>query len=284
MTRVRIVLAALTLCAWTQAHAGLFDDEEARKQIAATSAKVDALQRNLEARLADVEGQFKSQGLDLLRDLEGIKSDLARIRGQIEVLTYELTESQKRQKDLYVDLDTRMRKMEAGPSAAPPTTDSGGATTPPTVVANAPGNVSPPPAVPAAPTTPAAIVPVSAQEQRAYDVALDQFKRGDYNGAINGFQSFVKTYPRSLLASSAQYWVGNANFAKKDYRASIAAQRQLIQLWPDSPKVPDALLNIASAQSELGDNASARRSLEELMGKYPQSEAAGKAKQRLGMR
>jgi len=284
MSKVRIVLAALTLCAWTQAHAGLFDDEEARKQIAATTAKVDALQRNLEARLADVEAQFKSQGLDLLRDLEGIKSDLARIRGQIEVLTYELTESQKRQKDLYVDLDTRMRKMEAGPSAAPPTTDSGGATTPPTVVANAPGNVSPPPAVPAAPTTPAAIVPVSAQEQRAYDVALDQFKRGDYNGAINGFQSFVKTYPRSLLASSAQYWVGNANFAKKDYRASIAAQRQLIQLWPDSPKVPDALLNIASAQSELGDNASARRSLEELMGKYPQSEAAGKAKQRLGMR
>jgi TolA-binding protein len=78
--------------------------------------------------------------------------------------------------------------------------------------------------------------------------------------------------------------VGNANFAKKDYRASVAAQRQLIQLWPDSPKVPDALLNIASAQSELGDNASARRTLEELMGKYPQSEAAGKAKQRLGMR
>jgi hypothetical protein len=124
MIKVRIVLAALTLCAWTQAHAGLFDDEEARKQIAATTAKVDALQRNLEARLADVEAQFKSQGLDLLRDLEGIKSDLARIRGQIEVLTYELTESQKRARDLYVDLDTRIRKMEAGPAASVPTPTS----------------------------------------------------------------------------------------------------------------------------------------------------------------
>ena len=286
MIKVRIVLAALTLCAWTQAHAGLFDDDEARKQIAATTAKVDALQRNLEARLADVEAQFKSQGLDLLRDLEGIKSDLARIRGQIEVLTYELTESQKRARDLYVDLDTRIRKMEAGPAASVPTpTSDNAAAAPPTMVANAPSNFSPPtPVAPVTQTPPAAIVPVSAAEQRAYDVALDQFKRGDYNGAINGFQSFVKTYPRSLLASSAQYWVGNANFAKKDYRASVAAQRQLIQLWPDSPKVPDALLNIASAQSELGDNASARRTLEELMGKYPQSEAAGKAKQRLGMR
>ncbi len=125
----------------------------------------------------------------------------------------------------------------------------------------------------------------SAAEQRAYDAALDQFKRGDYQGAITGFTAFVKTYPRSPLASSAQYWIGNAQFARKDYRAAIASQRQLLlAAWPDSPKVPDALLNIASAQSELGDNAAARRTLEELIGKYPQSEAAAKAKQRLGQR
>ena len=94
----------------------------------------------------------------------------------------------------------------------------------------------------------------------------------------------MKTYPKSLLASSAQYWIGNAQFARKDYKTAIQSQRTLIQTWPDSPKVPDALLSIASAQSEQGDNASARRTLEELMAKYPQSEAAGKAKQRLGMR
>jgi tol-pal system protein YbgF len=278
MNPARVVLAALALAAWTQAQAGLFDDDEARKSIAATQAKLDGLQRNLEARLAAIEEQTKSQGLDLLRDLEGIKSDIAKIRGQIEVMTYELTEAQKRQKDLYVDLDSRLRKIEGG--SAPAAADAPPAATPPTTVANAPVTTSPPPA--AAP--PAPIMPVSAQEQRAYDAALDQFKRGDYNGAIASFQSFVKTYPRSLLASSAQYWVGNAQFARKDYRTAIASQRSLIQLWPDSPKIPDALLNIASAQSELGDNTAARRTLEELIGKYPQSEPAGKAKQRLGMR
>jgi TolA-binding protein len=78
--------------------------------------------------------------------------------------------------------------------------------------------------------------------------------------------------------------VGNAQFARKDYRASIAAQRQLIALYPDSQKVPDALLNIASAQAELGESTSARRTLEELVSKYPQSESAGQAKQRLGSR
>ncbi len=128
-------------------------------------------------------------------------------------------------------------------------------------------------------------MPASANEQRAYDAALDQFKRGDYSGAIAGFQSFVKTYPRSPLASSAQYWVGNAQFARKDYRAAIASQRQLIQLWPDSAKVPDALLNIASAQSGAGRQ---RRRAAHARGADRQVSAIRarrrKAKQRLGMR
>jgi tol-pal system protein YbgF len=262
---IRAIVAALALLAFAHtAHAALFDDEEARKRITATNARLDELQRSLDARLASLEQQVKGQGLDLLRDVEGLKADVANIRGQIEVLTYELGEAQKRQRDLYVDLDTRMRKLEASPGSAnmPSSADPG---------ASAPN----PAATDGAPAT---------GEQRAYDAALDQFKRGDYPGAIGGFQSFVKAYPRSTLASSAQYWIGNAQFARKDYRAAIASQRQLIQLWPDSAKVPDALLNIASAQSELGDSVSARRTLEELIGKYPQSESAAKAKQRRGMR
>jgi tol-pal system protein YbgF len=279
--RATFVALAFVACAHT-ANAALFDDDEARKRIAITNTRIDQIQTDLETRLTALEQQLKNQGLDLLREVEGIKADVARIRGQIEVLVYELGESQKRQRDLYVDLDSRMRKMEAGPGAAtaPPLSDS--AMPPPEVVANAPASPGVP--APGAPTLAAPAAPPAAGEQRAYDAALDQFKRGDYPGAIAGFQAFVKTYPRSPLASSAQYWVGNAQFARKDYRAAIVSQRQLLQLWPDSPKVPDALLNIASAQSELGDSVAARRTLEELIGKFPQSESAVKAKQRLGMR
>ncbi|MFO1413775.1 MAG: tol-pal system protein YbgF [Burkholderiales bacterium] len=272
----RLVFAALVTFTFAHAaHAGLFDDEEARKRIDATAQKVDKLQRDLEARLAALEQQTKSQGLDLLNEFEVIRADVAKIRGQIEVLTYELTEAQKRQKDLYVDLDSRLRKLEGGPGGAA----DAGAPAAPAGEAAAPPAGAPPAGAPAAP-----VIPASANEQRAYDGALDQFKRGDYAGAIAGFQSFVKTYPRSPLAPSAQYWVGNAQFARKDYRAAIASQRQLIQLWPDSAKVPDALLNVASAQSEMGDSAAARRTLEELIAKYPQSDSAVKAKQRLGSR
>jgi len=288
---LRAVLIALAFLGAHTAHAALFDDDEARKRIAATNTRLDQLQKDLEARLSTIEQQAKNQGLDLLRDLEAIKADVAKIRGQIEVLTYELAEAQKRQRDLYVDLDSRLRKIEGVPTAAPGAADQPGTgAPPPATIANAPAAGAPAsPAAPApqagaAPPLAVPVAPATANEQRAYDVALDQFKRGEYTAAIAGFQSFVKTYPRSSLAASAQYWVGNAQFARKDYRAAIASQRQLIQLWPDSAKVPDALLNIASAQSEVGDSAAARRTLEELMAKYPQSESAAKAKQRLGMR
>src|SRR4029453_2063105 len=112
MNKIPLLLLSL---AFGYAHAGLFDDEEARKSIAATQARLDGLQKTLDARMTTLEQQSKQLGFDLLRDLEGIKSDIAKIRGQIEVLTYELNEQQKRQRDLYVDLDSRLRKLEASP-------------------------------------------------------------------------------------------------------------------------------------------------------------------------
>lgn len=279
------------------AQAGLFDDEEARKSIKVTSDRLDALQRDLDARLAALDQQIKGLGLvELFNQVEAIKADVARIRGQVEVLTHELTESQKRQRDLYVDLDSRMRKLEAGPGAvvpapvteaAAPAGSAGAAPAAGSTGAPVAGTLpvaTPSPAGAGTPALAASASPPPASEQRLYDGALEQFKRGDYAGAIGSFGTFVKTYPKSPLAASAQYWVGNAQFARKDYRAAIAAQRQLLGSYPDSTKVPDALLNIASAQSELGDSASSRRTLEELITKYPQSESAGKARQRLGMR
>jgi tol-pal system protein YbgF len=273
----RIVLAAALALAAHSAHAALFDDDEARKRIADTNTRLTQVQKQLDDRIAALETQLKSQGLvDLFNQVEQIRSDIARLRGQVEVLTYELEQAQKRQRDLYVDLDTRVRKLETG---APPAADAALPGTASAAAGNVPSGAAPPPLGPAPPVR---SDPVA--EQRAYDAALDQFKRGDYPGAIANFSAFVKNYPQSALAPSAQYWVGNAQYARKDYRGSITSQRALIAAYPTSPKVPDALLNVASAQSDLNDNLAARRTLEELIAKYPQSEAAVKAKQRLGLR
>jgi tol-pal system protein YbgF len=287
---VRAIAAALLLvavCA-APARAALFDDDEARKRIEATNQRLTQIQKELDERIAALESQLKSGGLvEIFNQIEMLKADTARLRGQFEVLAHEQEESQKRQRDLYVDLDTRLRKLES--AAAPPAAAEG---TPPA----APAAASAPPTVaPAAPVAPTAAPPAAAgarpataadgtAEQRSYDAALDLFKSGNYGGAIGAFATFTKTYPKSPLAPSAQYWIGNARYAQRDYRGAIAAQRQLLTTYPDSQKVPDALFNIATAQSELGDTAAARRTLADLVAKYPQSEAAGKARQRLSAR
>ena len=312
--RSRGVALALLLAVSSGAAAALFDDEEARKRVEQTNLRLAQVQKQLEDRIAALEGQMKSQGLvDLFNQVEVIKADIARMRGQIEVLNHELAEAQKRQRDLYVDLDTRVRKLESGaqpaaggaPVAAPaagcraaglgrrrPGRDAARAAAAPVAGslagAAAPAVAAAPVAAGAASPAPAAVVPPGARpadaEQRAYDAALDHFRKGNYPAATAGFQSFVKTYPKSPLAPSAQYWVGNAQFAQKDYRGAIASQRALIAQYPDSQKIPDALLNIGSSQFELGEAGASRRTLEELIAKYPQSEAATKARGRLGQR
>ena len=118
----RVLLAALGFAAFAHAaNAALFDDEEARRRIDSTNQRLSAVQKQLEDRLAVLENQLKSQGLvDLFNQTEQMRNDLAKLRGQIEVLTYELEQAQKRQRDLYVDLDTRMRKLETTAAASNP--------------------------------------------------------------------------------------------------------------------------------------------------------------------
>lgn len=270
------VLALVTAVqlASAPAHAALFDDDEARRRIEELRARVTQLEGSLNQRLGALEDTVKGQGLlDLLRDVEQIKSDIAKLRGQNEVLTYELEQAQKRQRDLYLDLDSRVRKLEGGTAGAGPAAANAPPATPD---ANAPPNAGGTAARPA-------VVDV-AGEQKSYDAALDQFKGGSYAAAAASFQAFTRAYPKSPLAPSAMYWAGNAQYALRDFRGAIATQRQLIATYSDSQKVPDALLNVASCQVELGDNGGARRTLEEVVNKYPGSEAAGKARQRLSAR
>ena len=103
------LLAALT---WLplQAHAGLFDDDEARKALLDLRAKVEAMRSELNARI-DTKSD-KSSTLDLVNQNEMTLQEVAKLRGQIEVLSNELANAQKRQKDFYVDLDARLRKLE----------------------------------------------------------------------------------------------------------------------------------------------------------------------------
>lgn len=195
----------------------------------------------------------------LLKDIETLKAEVARMRGQNEMLEHRLESLSKRQSDLYLDLDKRVEDLrkQARDSAR---SDASAA-------------------VPAAGGASAKDDPQA--ESKAYEDALELFKAGNYDKAIAGFSGFLKAYPRSTLAANAQYWAGYAYYAQKDYKNAIEQQTKLISTYPQSPKIPDAMLNIASSQMELKDTAAARKNFQDIIAKYPGTNASAIAAKRL---
>ncbi len=279
-----VACAVMLVTAVAPAHAGLFDDEVARKQVLEQQKRIDELKQQNEAlvaRLAKVEDGLKNQPvLELVSQIELLRQELKNLRGQIEVLGNNIDGTAKRQRDMYVDLDSRLRRLEqptAG-SATPPVAAAGAAAPPATPAAPsaaAPASVSPQTASATAPAS------ADAAESRAYEAAQNQRRIGNYQGAIVAFQGFLAQHSKSALAPRAQYWIGDSYFNLHDFKNAIASQQKLVSTYPDSSSVPDALLNIASSQMEQGDAGTARKTMDGLVSRYPLSEAAEKAKRRL---
>ena len=269
--------AVLLLGTLGAAHAALFGDDEARRQIAVEKQRVNELKNELtkqqeavDARIGKLEEAAKAQPqLDLFTQLEALKLEMNRLRGQFEVLNNAIENTGKRQRDMYIDLDTRLRRLEQqGALGSAPVPAAAAAVVP------APVPAASPPAAVATAADPGA-------ENHTYDAAQGQRRIGNYQGAIVAFQNFIKQYPKSNLAPRAQYWIGDSYFNLRDFKLAIASQQALIKTYPDSPSVPDAMLNIASSQIEMGESITGRRTLEDLVAKYPVSDAADKAKRRL---
>lgn len=258
----RLALAAgacAALAAPAGASAAIFDDAEARARIEELRKRFDAYQRAVEERLTKIEATAANAAdrraiLDLAGQIDGLRTDMANVRGQVEVLLHQIETAEKRQKDLYLDIDTRLRKLEQAQQQPP----QAGAEKPPAVE---PGAAS--------------------GETKIYEAALNQFKLGNYPLAISAFQGFLVTFPESPLAPSAQYWIGNAHYALGDYKSAIVAQQKVIAAWPNHAKASDAMLNIASSQDAMGDQKAAQKTLENLILAYPGTPAAASAKQRL---
>jgi tol-pal system protein YbgF len=268
--------AALLLAAALPASAGLFDDEEARRRIELLKQELSQQGRDNEARIIRLEESIRNIGVvELLRQLDALNAEIAKLRGSIEVLSNQNDQLQKKQRDFYLDLDSRLKRLEGGTAVAPPGPTSS-SPAPAAAAVNAAMTVPAPAATRGPPTK-----EEQAREIKAYDAASNLFRRNDFPSAIEAFRAFLKEYPQSQLAANAEYWIGIGYANLKDYRNALATQEGLLQRHPQSPKAPDALLAIAALQSEQGDNGSARNTLEDIIARYPGSEAAGKARTRL---
>src|SRR5262245_39343861 len=203
-----VMLLALSI----PAHAQLFGgDDTARRQIADQARRIDAMQNQndeLAARLVRSEDSLKQltasgPALELAQQLELLRQEVKQMRGQMEVLGNEAQMSAKRQRDMYVDLDNRLKRFEqTGAPGSPPPAAAAGA---PAGVAGGTPSSAPPGAPPASP--PAVVAgaappgppanPPSPAETSAYESAQAQRRIGNYQGAIAGFQAFIAQYPKS---------------------------------------------------------------------------------------
>ncbi len=241
--RVRAAVFAILLLP-VAASAGILDDDEARKAIKELNAKLTSLVAKLEAKID--EKADKSSLIELSNQIEQVRGEIAGVRGQIEVLANDLANAQKRQQDFYVDLDKRIRALE-----------------------------------PKKLTVDGQEVTIEQAEQRSFDAAMAMYKAGQYANAATAFNSFTLNYAGSVFASQAHYWLGNSYYAQRDWKGAILALQNLLKNFPESSRVPDAMLNIAACQLELKDKKESRKTLQEVMAKFPGTEAAQAAKTRL---
>ena len=257
---LRAATALLLAGSAALAQAGLFSDDEARKAILDLRARVDQVDqaartraeqaeqvaRAREAELLEQINQLKRSLLDLNTAIESLRADLARQRGIDEQLAREVAELQRRQKDVQQGLDERLRRME-----------------PQKVALDGREFLAEP------------------EEIRQYGDAVAVLRQGDFAGAAAAFGNFQRRWPSSGYGSAALYWLGNAQYGKRDYKEAIASFKSLIAATPDHPRVPEAMLSIANCQIELKDTKTARRTLDELIKAHPQSEAAQAARERI---
>ncbi len=234
----RALVALLLSSMVSIAHAGLFEDDEARHAILELRQRIAAIE--------EVEKQASYNMLDLQRQLAQFKDDNAKLRGETESLQNEVTRLQKTLTDYYASANERLKKLE--PKLV--------------TIDGKEGLVTP-------------------SEQNDYDVALKFLQDNNAKSAVDSFNAFIKSYPNSLYISLAEFWLGNALYMQRDYKAAMASLQNMIRLFPNHPKVPDAWAVIGSIQLETGQKSQARKTFEYILAHHPGTEAATSAQQRL---
>jgi tol-pal system protein YbgF len=248
----RSAWAALALVAaaayWPlQAHA-LFSDDEARKAIIDLRQRFEAYKSSSEATLRELQQRTASQRalIELSMEIEQLRTELARLRGENEQLARQLADLQREQQTVQQGVEERLREFE-----------------------------------PATVTLDGESFKALPAEKRDYEAALEVLRSADFPRAETAFEAFLRRYPDSGFRPWVLYWLGNAQYANRKYQEAVGSHRQLINNHAQHPRVPEAMLAVANSLLELKDTKAARQTLNDLIKAHPSSEAAAVARERL---
>jgi tol-pal system protein YbgF len=223
------------------AFAGTASNKELEARANATDARLDAFESRANQALVELQQQ-----------IETAKQELRSLRGQIEEARHDLETTRQQQRDLYGDLDRRMLLVENAKGTA------------------APGSNGPP-------TAPEVMF---ADEASVYGDAFAAMKAARYEDAVKGFQLYLTKYPTGPRADNATYWLGEAQYVQQDFASAIKSF-QSVAAFPESRKLPDALLKVGFCQYELKAFKNARATLQKVISTYPDTDSAKLAQQRI---
>jgi len=233
-------------------RAGLFEDNDARRSILDLRTRVDGLNRDMARRLEDLAARLErleaaSGGqLTLANRIEELRREIERLRGELELQANELAATQRRLRDQYAEVDSRVKRFE-----------------PIQIIVDGQS------------------FSVDPMERRGYDGALALFRAGEFRNALVGFDALIAQFPQTPYAVQATYWSGVAQYALKDWRSAAETLQSLIRRYPNHSRVPESYLRLGGALLELGDYRLARRTWESLIDRFPSSPQAAEARERL---
>ena len=263
----RSVAVASFLLMSLAAHAGIFDDDEARKaildlrqQITSLNATVNNSLSAAQQRSTEEFAQLRKSMFELQNQIDKQKGEISQLRGDNEVLARNLAEMQIRQKDMLQASEQKLQAVEQRSQAVEQKLTK---LDPVKVVLDGREFMADP------------------AEKRDFDAAFALFRAGDFVKSQKALFDFIQRYPGSGYSPSALYWLGNAQYSNRDYKEAIINFRSMISKNPDHMRAPEAMLSIANCQLEMKDPKSAKKTLEDLMKAYPKSEAAFAGVERL---
>jgi tol-pal system protein YbgF len=257
-------------------------------------------QANYGAPAANSDGAM----FEVLGRVEQLQSEVQQLRGMVEEQSQTIADLQRKQSNMYSDLDDRMQALSnntvaPGTATVPSNAVSAASPVQPTVASPVPVTVTTTPVIqvpatqptltPTSPQVAVAPTPVVAassamaqgSEKERYQQAFDTLRNGHNQQAVKMFESLLVDYPAGEFADNAQYWLGEAYKINRDYDKARGAFNKVVNQYSNSSKVPDALLKLGLIESELQNNAKARDYLTRVVSNYPGTTAAHLASKKL---
>jgi len=208
----------------------------------------------LDERMSKLESVLENRTLEeFSARIDAAQQELQRLQGEAETVNHNIEDLKRKQRELYLDLDHRLRTLETAQRSS---SGSGSETAP---NAAAPGGA----------------------DRVGYEAAFATLRDGKYEQAIVELQDFLKKHPGSEHAANAQYWLGEAFYVQRRYDIALVEFERVVARYPNSPKFSDALLKFGLTQYELGVWDKSSQTLNEVVTKFPNTSQAQLAMQRL---